>query len=262
MKPLVVIPTYVCNEADVEMTLRAVRACRETQRDGVEILLVDDGSPRGEFVDAIEALSSQLSFEVHRKGRNTGFAQTVNVGLERALNSGQDAVLMNADMEMLTPDWVRHCKATTDEKGDRAAVVGGLLSFPNGLIQHAGIYFSMLTRDFNHLYKFAPESLPEAHRKRICPVTGAFQYIRHETLESVGMYDPRFFLGWEDVDYCIRVFLARRRCVYNPNIRAIHDESMFRGRPNPKIDEWQRKSFMYLMIKHRDLNFAEFVPNM
>jgi GT2 family glycosyltransferase len=91
-------------------------------------------------------------------------------------------------------------------------------------------------------------------------VTGAFQYIRHSTLESVGIYDPKFFLGWEDVDYCIRVFLDGQRCVYNPNIRALHAESLFRGRPSPKIKEWQEKSFMYLMLKHKDLNFADFVP--
>lgn len=262
MKPLVVIPTYLTEESDVAVTRRAIESCRTTQRSGVEILVVDDGSPEQALVGLLEQSIPQLEFEVHVKPENTGFAQTVNVGLERALESGQDAVLFNADLEILTPDWVRACKATTDEKGDRAAVIGGLLSYPdNGLIQHAGIYFSLLTRDFNHLFQYAPENLPEALTKRICPVTGAFQYIRHSTLEEVGIYDPKFYLGWEDVDYCIRVFLANRRCVYNPNIRALHAESLFRGRPSPKVKEWQEKSFMYLILKHQNLNFADFVPN-
>lgn len=261
MKPLVIIPTYLRTPADLAMTLGAVRSCRETQRQGVEILLVDDGSPEQSLVDDLETKTSELSFEVHRKPENTGYSKTINVGLQRALLSGQDAVTINADILMTTPNWVRTCKATTDEKGDKAAVIGGLLSYPTGQIQHAGVYFSMLTRDFNHLYKYAPETLPEAHTKRICPVTGAFQYIRHETLEKVGIYDPAFHMGWEDVDYCIRVFLARMRCVYNPNVRAIHDESMFRGRPSPKIDEWQRKSFIYLMLKYRNLDFSDFYAN-
>jgi GT2 family glycosyltransferase len=260
MRPLVVIPTYLTQPEDVSVTMTAIHSCKKTQGEGVEILAVDDGSPDPSLVDALEAETSRLKFEVHRKPNNTGFAQTVNVGLDRALASGQDAVLLNADMEMLTPDWVRACKATTDENGDRAAVVGALLSYPNHLIQHAGIYFSMLTRDFNHWYRYAPENLPEALKKRVCPVTGAFQYIRHSTLEEVGVYDPKFLLGWEDVDYCIRVFLAQKRCVYNPNVRAIHAESLFRGRPSPKVDEWQKKSFMYLMVKHRELNFQSFIP--
>ena len=262
MKPLVIIPTYLTEESDVAVTKRAIESCRKTQRSGVEILIVDDGSPDPGLVALLKGAIPELEFEVVEKEENTGFAQTVNVGLERALESGQDAVLFNADLEILTPDWVRACKATTDERGEKAAVIGALLSYPdNGLIQHAGIYFSLLTRDFNHLYQYAPENLPEALTKRVCPVTGAFQYIRHETLEEVGIYDPKFFLGWEDVDYCIRVFLANRRCVYNPNIRALHAESLFRGRPSPKVKEWQEKSFMYLILKHQKLNFADFVPN-
>lgn len=255
-----IIPTYLRTEADLEMTMAAVESCRKTQGDGVEILLVDDGSPERSLVLSLEEKTSQLQFEVYPKPKNSGFAQTVNVGLERALESGQDAVLFNADLEITTPDWVRRCKATTDDRGDRAAVVGALLTFPNGLIQHGGIYFSALTRQFDHLWKFSPQKLVEAHEKKVCPVTGAFQYIRHHTLETVGIYDPEFLLGWEDVDYCIRVFLDKQRCVYNPNIRGIHDESMFRGRSDPKIAEWQAKSFMRLMLKHRDLNFEDFVP--
>lgn len=258
---LVVIPTYVRTEEDVEVTLTAVKSCHQTQPTGIEILLVDDGSPDEGRVEELANASSELKFEFHRKPENSGFASTVNVGLERALANGQDVVLMNADIEMLTPRWIRHCKATTDDRGEKAAVVGGLLSFPNGLIQHGGIYFSALARNFDHIFKYAPESLPDAHEKRICPVTGAFQFIRHETLAEVGIYDSRFLLGWEDVDFCIRVFLANKRCVYNPNIRAIHAESMFRGRPDPKVDEWQKKSFLYLITKHRDLNFASFVPD-
>lgn len=261
MKPLVVIPTYLTVEEDVKVTLAAIESVRKTQRSGVDVLCVDDGSPTPGLVALLEQTNAQLEFQVTKKPENTGFAQTVNVGLQRALDEGRDAVLLNADMEMLTPDWVRVCKATTDERGDKAAVVGALLSYPGSrLIQHGGIYFSMLTRDFNHLFQFAPENLPEALEKRVCPVTGAFQYIRIETLESVGIYDPKFYLGWEDVDYCIRVFLDKQRCVYNPNVRALHAESMFRGRPNPKVKEWQEKSFIYLMVKHQKLNFADFVP--
>ena len=67
--------------------------------------------------------------------------------------------------------------------------------------------------------------------KTVCPVTGAFQYIRPEVLEQVGLYDPGFRMGCEDVDYCLRVFQAGFACVYEPAIRAIHHESLFRSRP-------------------------------
>lgn len=257
-KPLVVIPTYLTSEEGLQATLDAIESVRKTAGQSVDILAVDDGSPEESLVDSLE--KSELEFDVFRKENNSGFSKTVNVGLRRALNEGRDAVLMNADVEIITPGWIRHCKITKDQGSRPAAVVGALLLYPTGLIQHGGIYFSLLTRTFDHLYKYGPADLPEALKKRICPVTGALQYIRHDTLETVGLYDESFFMGWEDVDYCLRVFKHGKQCVYNPNVRAFHFEYMFRGDPSPKIADWQTKSWMYLCDKWQDQSFSDLVP--
>jgi len=257
---LVTIPTYLRIEEDVTVTIAALKSVRDTEGEKVDVLLVDDGSPEPELVDRMEKEAALHEATVHRKEENSGFSATVNVGLKLALEEGRDAVLLNADMEIETPNWLTHFRATTDDHMEKAAVVGALLLYPSGLIQHAGVYFSLLTRTFDHFYKYAPGNLPEALEKRVCPVTAAFQFIRHDTLEAVGLYDEEFRMGWEDMDYCIRAFLAGKSCVYNPNVRGFHHEMMFRGRPDPKVADWQNKSFLYLTQKYRDQSFAEFVP--
>jgi GT2 family glycosyltransferase len=167
---------------------------------------------------------------------------------------------MNADVEMTTPGWVRTCQKVKDAQNRPAAVIGALLLYPNGTIQHAGIYFSMLTRTFDHMYKYGPGNLPEALRPRVCPVTGAFQYIRAATLEDIGLYDENFHMAHEDVDYCVRVFLAEQQCVYEPRVRAFHFEAMFRGRPSKKVQDWQMKSWMYFCEKYAHQSFTGMVP--
>lgn len=259
-KPLVVIPTYLTKEEDVTTTRDAVASVRKTSGESIGILLVDDGSPEPELVAQLEREIAQLKSEIHRKPENSGFSKTVNIGLRRALQEGRDAILMNADVEIETPGWYRHFKATKDEQYRPAAVVGALLLYPSGLIQHAGIYFSLLARTFDHLYKYGPANLPEALQKSICPVTGAFQYIRHATLEQVGLYDEGFYMGWEDVDYCLRVFAHGQQCVYNPNVRGFHFEYMFRGGKSPKIADWQAKSWIYLCEKWKQHSFHDLVP--
>lgn len=259
-KPLVVIPSYLRDEKELDTTMDAVASVRKTGSMGIDILVVDDGSPEEILVEEMTQKCSELQVDVHPKKENTGFSKTVNIGLRRALQEGRDAVLMNADVEIQTPGWFGHFKRTMDSQGRKAAVVGALLLYPSGMIQHGGIYFSLLTRSFDHLYKYGPANLPEALKKNVCPVTGALQYIRHSTLEQVGLYDESFYMGWEDVDYCLRVFKAGLECVYNPNVRAWHFEYMFRGKPSPKIEEWQHKSFMYLCEKWKDESFADLVP--
>lgn len=259
-KALVVIPTYVREPGDVETTVEAVKSVRDTDHGNVDVLLVDDGSPEPDLVDKLEEDVQQFAAEMVRKPENTGFSRTVNVGLRRALTEGRNAVLMNADVEIMTPGWLAKFEHTLDYKGRPAAVVGALLLFPNGLIQHGGVYFSLLNRTFDHMWKYSPMDLPDAHVKRHCPVTAAFQFIRHETLTTVGLYDEEFYLAWEDVDYCLRVFQSELQCIYNPDVRAWHHEMMFRGRPSPKVQEWQMKSWAHLSEKWKHASFNEMVP--
>jgi GT2 family glycosyltransferase len=259
---LAVVPTYLREPRDLELVITCLETMRKTETE-IAGLVVDDGSPAAELVEEVGAACERLGFELHVKPKNSGFARTVNVGLQRALDAGQDAVLVNADVEFPESGWLEKMQAQPRSDGEGlASVVGGLLLYPSGLIQHAGIFFSLLTREFDHIYRYAPSNLWEAQLARVCPVTGALQFIRHECLASVGIYDPAFRMGWEDVDYCIRVWQQERQCVYQPLVRAIHHESVFRGRPNPKIQDWQTKSWAYWKIKWGHVNFAEFIPSL
>lgn len=256
---LVTMPVFMRDPSDLSITLQTVESVRRTEPD-VPLLLVDDCSPVQGLVDELATHAGRLAFELHRKDENSGFSRTVNVGLRRALEEGRDCVLLNADMECLTPGWVDLCADQKDTQGRPAAVVGALLVYPNGLIQHAGIYFSFLTRTFDHRYRFGPMMLPEANVAACCPVTGAFQYVRLETLQAVGVYDDEFQMAYEDVDYCLRVFDAGLECVYQPKVQAIHHESLFRGRADAKINEWQSAALQRLMTKHGRTNMSRFVP--
>ncbi len=256
MKPLVVIPNYMSAEQDLEILGECVESIRRTVSDTVDILIVDDRSPLQYLVDVFEERFGEYDFELVRKVENEGFSRTVNVGLERAVAEGRDAILMNADVVMLTPGWVGRCRRTG------AGLVGALLLYPNGLVQHAGLYFSPIANMFEHRYRYAPGNLAEARVRLVCPVTGAFQYITAETLARVGPYDPEFRMGFEDVDYCLRVFEAGLECVYEPAVTAIHHESLFRSRPDEKVARWQEHSLAHLRSKWGGVPLGDFAPSL
>ena len=262
MKPLAIIPTYVRTIQDLQVFGKALSTLRETAGEACDVLVVDDGSPAHDLVQGINRMCQSFDAELVAKETNDGFSQTVNIGLQRCLDEGRDAVLINADIEFgLTRDWLRLMQEQRTSDGQKlASIVGALLLYPNGTIQHGGILFSFLTRDFHHSFHFGPGDLPEAQVARVSPVTGALQFIRHECLGAVGIYDPTFRLGWEDVDICIRTMLSGRECVYQPSIRAVHHESMFRGRATPKIQQWTQESWLRFCAKYAEQNFAALVP--
>ena len=239
--PLAIIPSYVRTPDDVEILMTTLRTLRETEP-LLEVLVVDDASPYDEGLEQLGAAAIEQGFQLHRRSKNEGFAKTVNVGLRHALERDMDAVLVNADIEFEQP-WLYPFQA------DDADLMGALLLYPDGTIQHAGVYFSRLLRVFDHRFRHGPGDLLEAREPQDCIVTAALQYIRLGTLHTVGVYDETFQMGYEDVDYCLRVFQAGLRCRYVPAVTAIHHESVFRGRPSPKVDDWQKRSFMRLVAK-------------
>lgn len=270
MKPLAIIPTYVRGDEDLTLLAACLASFRATANGKADILIVDDGSP-GErtglqtLIEMFGPSFTESEVDLVLKRTNDGFAKTVNVGLRRALEQHRDAILVNADIEFgIAEHWVEMMVDQENQDGEPASIVGALLLYPNHTIQHAGVFFSMLYREFGHIYNHGPHNLPEALNARECPVTGALQFIRWDCLDEIGLYDETFKMGWEDVDYCIRAWQAGRSCVYQPGVRAIHHESAFRGQAEKgsKLERWQHESWLRFVQKYATTNFAEFVPNL
>ena len=260
VSPLAVVPAYLRTPEDLDVLLRCLVSLAHTAP-AAQVLVVDDCSPAGELVDLLEMATEEIGFELLRRPVNGGFATTVNVGLRRALAEGRDAVLVNADIEFHAAGWLEPMLARTGTDGALAAVVGARLLYPNGLLQHAGIYFSLLHRGFAHRFNLGPGDLPEALVPCRCPVTGALQLIRHSCMERVGIYDEAFHMGWEDVDYCLRVYAAGLECVYEPAACATHAESLFRSRTAKGQEDWERRSLEVLLTKHGGADLSAFVPS-
>ena len=241
MSVLAVVPVYLRDDLDAELLARCLVSLYSTAPDA-QVLVVDDGSPAQHLVDQLGPVTEELGQRLILKEENSGFSKTVNVGLRVAREEGHDAVLVNQDIQFVERGWLDAMLACENE-GRPAAIVGGRLLYPTGLIQHAGIFYSRFYGWFDHRFRFAPADLPEANLRHHCPVTGALQLIRHETLRAIGLYDETFVMGHEDVDYCLRALDEGLACVYEPTAWAYHHESAIRGRfEEDKTASWFESS--------------------
>jgi GT2 family glycosyltransferase len=256
---LAVVPTFLRDDEDLELLLRCLVSLRASAP-AATLMVVDDGSPRRDLVEQVQLVCGELGANLFVKPDNTGFAAAANVGLHRALVTGADAVLVNADVELVQPGWLEALLARTDTQDRPAAVAGARLLRPDGTIEHAGWFFSALTREWWHRFEHAPGDLPEALVPCSCPVSGALVLIRHETLATVGPFDAEFRLGYEDLDLALRTFAAGLECIYEPAAVAVHVGAAFRGRETRRSAAWARASEQRLAAKWRGVELSPFVP--
>ncbi len=86
---------------------------------------------------------------------------------------------------------------------------------------------------------------------------GAAMFTRKEAVDEVGGFDPKFFVYFEDQDWCRRFWLAGWRVVYHPDITLIHyhrretaEGSFFQQIRNP-LTRIQMESAIYYYRKYR-----------
>lgn len=264
-KPLVVIPVFIHRAEHIGLLTQCLTSLRDPRRTAseVDIILVDDCSPFDKKSEILSGVADKFDCELFEKPVNTGFAQTANIGLMKAHARGVPAVLLNMDVEFSPQgfeckDWY---KIAMKDEGD---LVGGKLLYPNGLVQFAGTYYSMLHRYLDHIGRFSPPNMKDVNIRKETPITGALQIIKPQVFDAVGYYDEHFKMAYEDVDFCLKTMLppeqggAGLKVIYNPEIVAIHHESVIRG-GQKKYSDWHDESWVYFQQKYARVPMTQFV---
>lgn len=228
--PLVIIPCDPQTPEQLDVTARCLVAVYTTARDAAEVVVVMDGEADAAVAAQVHAAAEELGFGFGLTGVRSSLAAGVNPALEEALHEGRDAVIAGPDVEP-TDGWLEALLGRHDTSGDRpAAIVGGRTVFPNGLIDHAGLQFSLLRHAFVKSTRFGPATLREARVPRLCPVGPGLVLLRHATLAALGTLDERL-PGQELVDYCLRAFAAGLECIYEPSAYAVSHGAMWEPAP-------------------------------
>ena len=138
-----------------------------------------------------------------------------------------DALLfLNNDTEVINADWIEALL----EHGMRPTVgaVGCRLYFPDGRLQHEGIFVGILGVAYN-IDHGGLWDLGELVRN-CSAVTGACVMIRPAVYWAIGGNDERLRVAYNDVDICLRLRQAGYEVVYTPHARLSHFEGASRAK--------------------------------
>jgi GT2 family glycosyltransferase len=241
--PLVAVVILNWNKA--QQTAACVAALHLQSHRNLCVILVDNGSLLGSL-GPLEAIGTPVVL-LHN-GRNLGFTGGVNVGIIRALAEGADYVwLLNNDAEP-APDVLEAMLRVVSADGGiglaspmiRNADAGDAVEFCGGLRE--GDTFR--TTDDPATY----EAWSEAYPDRIWLV-GTALLLRRRLVETIGLFDQRFFAYWEDNDYSVRSLAAGFRNVVIPEAVVRHWSGC------PTIDPGSKPPHYYYYMARNEILF-------
>jgi len=241
---VVVIVLNWCGEED---TAACLRSLARSEGAPFDVLLVDNGSPDSSG-ERLHATFPALPYV--QTGRNLGFTGGNNRGIEWALGTGAEYVVVLNNDTVVAPDCIARLVASARARPrvgavaptmlvldapDRVWYAGGTLSLFRGLGVHRG--------EGDVAERVDDARGPEP----VTFITGCCMLLTREALETVGAFDDAYFAYGEDMDLSFRLMRAGFVLLHEPRARLLHRVPVGPSEPSP------------FQIEQRDRNRRRFV---
>jgi GT2 family glycosyltransferase len=240
---------------------------KDHTRKTVSIFVFDNGSR--ERLDAIVARFPEIVF--YHNPDNIGFARAVNRVLKRT--HSRYVVILNPDtviQEGFFQSVISHM-----DFNPRVGILGPKILNPDGSVQGSARSFPTLLTSFfgrtSLLTKLFPDNplscknLLTGRSDGVSPmpvdwVSGACMIVRRTAIEAIGLMDERFFIYWEDADWCRRMWDNGWQVIYYPSVAVFHQVGQS-SRTRPFRSELDFHVSAYrLFSKHSRGIYALFKP--
>ena len=223
----------------------------KTKYKNYEILIIDNNSSEKGTLEYLDQISKEnRNVFIYNYPREFNFSAIVNYGVSRA--KGEVVLLLNNDTEVISEGWLDEMVSQCLRK--EVGAVGAKLYYPNGQIQHAGV-FLYDGHPGNHIYlKRRREDLGYFNKLNLVQhysaVTGACLAVRKKVyLEAGGFDEDNLKVAYNDVDFCLRLRELGYINVWTPFAELFHHESISRGNDLDEINHHRFKKEQGYMLK-------------
>ncbi len=229
------VSALVLNYRSPRDTIRCVEALRaQTVASQLEIVIIDNHSD-DESIGWIRArYQNTASVRIIEERNNTGYGCGNNAGL--TFVESEFLLIINPDNTM-PRDALEHMLLSLRSRTD-IGVVGPALVHPDGSIRASARQFptmidllkKRLSPDaWQKHYAEWTKTIGDKDAVEVDWLVGACLLMRTELFRSLGGFDPRFFLFFEDIDLCRRIHLLGKKVLYLPRVRVLDRKRRLSG---------------------------------
>jgi GT2 family glycosyltransferase len=241
------------------------------KEDNFDLYITDNFSNDQNFEFLIESLQAEESESsdiytfakgfIIRNPANSGFAAGTNLSIRIAIGKDEYQYywILNNDTLIMEDTELAVSRALTS--GLKGIIGSTIIYLDSNRIQClGGATFKEILLVGSHV----GEGLTVEESQKIHPIekidyiSGAFMLVHREVIEKVGLLEERFFLYFEEIDYCRRASLSGYKLKWDREIKIIHKEGSSingsrYGRKKSYISEYHsmRSSIIFVLKWHK-----------
>lgn len=213
---------------DLEIALQSIY--EKTTGCNFEVIVIENNSTDPETFEYYNTMQKKYpNCRMVQYEGEFNFSAINNFG--RTFAKGNYLLLLNNDVEVITPKWLAEMVSLCARQG--VGAVGAMLYYPDDTIQHAGV-ITGLGGYAGHSHKYAHRGksgymFRTSTVQNLSAVTAACLMVRAEVYDQVEGLDEEFVVAFNDVDFCLRIRQAGWRIAWTPYAQLYHHESKSRG---------------------------------
>ncbi|MBI5272984.1 MAG: glycosyltransferase family 2 protein [Chlamydiia bacterium] len=207
-----------------------------------QTVVVDNGST-DDSVSAIRAAYPDVP--LIETGHNLGFAGGNNPGIEWALSKGAEWILLLNNDTIVAPDFLDAFMASAHSQPN-AKILGAKIyryHAPQTIDHLGGLWNPSCGEFFSPAQGKIDDGISFEQMEPVDYVCGAALLMHKSVPETVGFLEPRFFLFWEETDFCARARRAGFGVWTAPKAKIWHkvSASFVGGKPHAYYFWWRSR---------------------
>jgi GT2 family glycosyltransferase len=226
MKLSIILVSY--NTRDI-LKNALMKVYAQSQFQDFEVIVVDNDSHDGS-ADMVAETFPRVKLVRH--DQNGGFAAGNNLGI--AIAQGEYILLLNSDAYVFDDSLAE--TVSYMDRHQETGIMGAQLVCEDGSPQPSARPFPTPWQKLRVLSGFesrhasyetyydyyTAKTDEDPEPRKVGWVPGTYFMIRRQVIDQIGVLDERFFMYYEEVDYCLRATRAGWNIVFNPTIPIIH----------------------------------------
>ena len=240
------VAVIILNWNGKDDTLECLASVQQIAYPNLETIVVDNGSRD----DSVEAFRQRFpAISVIATSENLGYAGGNNVGLRHALANNTDYVLLLNNDTIVDPNII-------------VAFIAATAAAPGGGMFAAKIYYHAEPRKLWYAGAYLEKRLHSIHigegqvdngndyssMVETEFASGCALFVKTSVVREIGLLDERFFLFYEEVDWCYRAKRAGHKSFLVPEAKVWHKASASFG--------GERSALARYFVKRNSLLFA------
>jgi GT2 family glycosyltransferase len=238
----------VLNNYRYEDTCACLSSLSKSDYRNLKVILLDPDSA-GDMREAVRREYPEV--QIIPLAENLGYAGNNNIGIQAGLNQGADLVFILNDDIVLDPS----CLSSLVEIAEQDPTIGilGPMVYhfsESQIIQSAGAMLGQYWQSV-HLGQNELDCGQFTSPHPVEWISGCAILIRREVIEQVGMLDPKYFLYWEETEWCIRASRAGWKIIHVPQARLWHKGASRTQQVKPYVTYYTTRNRLFTLSKHK-----------